>query len=559
MGEFVLVPSVVPHGWQEECIVELCFELTQHMARAGLQGGSGLARSTSGSWRHSCSQAWSPSAKPQECKWPNIQEKTLWLNNQVQGGYIPIPGIGTSHKDAEVPHPNIQLGTILPLPVPHNHIPLTSGLATPWVTFTCIPSHGNSKAGCGEMAHPHTHTHTKGCPPLPQELMDECPTEDPVKKQVRFHKDEDLGVDPTLPMDLTIFLEGETAEEQDNAQSPSIPLTVDPPQLPCHDGHLCCPTHIGGAHPKAPVKPSAAAQSQSKYQLKGMPDPVDQSNQWSKAEMDRVGYHPCWWKEIRTLKRYTLESALKKYTIERDLSEPEALYFSWWQAVAFRLPLPNRRHWVGGIFHPVFMGCILGISCPMLMLPEWETSRQLGRKKTLALARALQCCTERLGAPTRVLCNAAQELQRCMAPLMCLNWDEIVEAPLLEPMGDEPGTSPTLEEEATLLGEEQGLPEAPETTASLWECLKTPKPKEPTEHIDTLSTSVFSKPCQDPFQKIKRSQGRIEPKSLPNPDLDIISDWVQAYLKKSGEIPDWWWDFWSICCQGVEPLNDTKV
>ena len=49
-----------------------------------------------------------------------------------------------------------------------------------------------------------------------------------MKKQVRFYIDEDLGDDPTLPMDLTNFLEGDTAEEWDNTPSSCIPLTVDP-------------------------------------------------------------------------------------------------------------------------------------------------------------------------------------------------------------------------------------------------------------------------------------------------------------------------------------------
>ena len=48
-----------------------------------------------------------------------------------------------------------------------------------------------------------------------------------------------------------------------------------------------------------------------------------------------------------------------------------------------------------------------------------------------------------------------------MAPLMSLSGDDIVEASLLEPMGDERGTSPTPEEEATLLGEELELLEVP--------------------------------------------------------------------------------------------------
>ena len=40
---------------------------------------------------------------------------------------------------------------------------------------------------------------------------------------------------------------------------------------------------------------------------------------------------------------YTLESALKRYTIRAGLSEPEALYLPQWQAVAFRLPLCQQE------------------------------------------------------------------------------------------------------------------------------------------------------------------------------------------------------------------------
>ena len=54
----------------------------------------------------------------------------------------------------------------------------------------------------------------------------------------------------------------------------------------------CYPTHLGGTHLKAPIKPSATTRPQSKSQLKGMPDPVDHPDQWIKAEMDRVGCHP---------------------------------------------------------------------------------------------------------------------------------------------------------------------------------------------------------------------------------------------------------------------------
>ena len=58
---------------------------------------------------------------------------------------------------------------------------------------------------------------------------------------------------------------------------------------------------------------------------------------------------------------------------------------------------------------------------------------------------------------------------------MSLNGDDIVEALLLEPTSNKPRTSPIPEEEASLLGEELELAEAPETTApSLQECPEPP-------------------------------------------------------------------------------------
>ena len=50
------------------------------------------------------------------------------------------------------------------------------------------------------------------------------------------------------------------------------------------------------------------------------------------------------------------------------------------------------------------------------------------QEKTLALACTLETCTERSGMPTGGLCDSVRELQRCMAPLIHLSRDEIVEA-----------------------------------------------------------------------------------------------------------------------------------
>ena len=71
-------------------------------------------------------------------------------------------------------------------------------------------------------------------------------------------------------------------------------------------------------------------------------------------------------------------------------------------------------------------------------LRDFQVTRH---EEILALTQALQHCAERLGMPPRVLCNAAQDLQRCMAPLMWLDRDEIVETLLLGPTDDGPGTS----------------------------------------------------------------------------------------------------------------------
>ena len=123
--------------------------------------------------------------------------------------------------------------------------------------------------------------------------MKECLLEQWMKKQVRFDMDEELGDDPTLPLDLTTFIVGGMAEELDDAPNPSTPLPLDSPQLPPSEGPQCHPTYMGGACPKVPTKPSAG-HSLSQSQLKGMPDQVNHPSQWIMAGMDRVRAHPCW-------------------------------------------------------------------------------------------------------------------------------------------------------------------------------------------------------------------------------------------------------------------------
>ena len=154
----------------------------------------------------------------------------------------------------------------------------------------------------------------------------------------------------------------------------------------------------------------------------------------------------------------------------------------------------------------------------------------LRQEKTLALAQALQCCTERSGALTRVICNIEREIQKCMAPLTSLNGDDIVEASLLEPAGEECKTSPMPEEEAAILDEEPKLLEAPEAAESLPECLDISGPAESAEQINAPTTpaplSDMSKPDCHPFQKAKNPQRETEA------DPSLTTECIWSYVEK---------------------------
>ena len=143
-------------------------------------------------------------------------------------------------------------------------------------------------------------------------------------------------------------------------------------------------------------------------------------------------------------------------------NDPAAQYFTLLQvaAAAFRLPVAQQEASGWWDTPPALHGL-----CPQDFLPPTTASNSqnwvMRQAKMLALAQALQACAEASGAKTGILCKAARKLQQCMAPLMTLKGDDIVEATLLRPTREEPGPSPTPEEEATLLDEEDEPSEAP--------------------------------------------------------------------------------------------------
>ena len=78
--------------------------------------------------------------------------------------------------------------------------------------------------------------------------------------------------------------------------------------------------------------------------------------------------------------------------------------------------------------------------------------RETWKEETLVLARALQHCVERPGAPPGVLWSMVRDLQRCMEPLMCIKGDSGLEASLCEATDNKPEVSMTLAEEAAHFG-----------------------------------------------------------------------------------------------------------
>ena len=148
------------------------------------------------------------------------------------------------------------------------------------------------------------------------------------------------------------------------------------------------------------------------------------------------------------------------------------------QAMAFRLPTVQEE--VAGWWEAPMSICGLG---QQDFMPHHDICgtgdlRETQNEETLALARALQHYMERLGAHTRVLCSMVRDLQRCMEPIMCLKGEDILEASLLRATDNEPGASPILVEETTLLGKDPTPQEAQEAiTCSPDFPEETPKPK----------------------------------------------------------------------------------
>ena len=160
--------------------------------------------------------------------------------------------------------------------------------------------------------------------------------------------------------------------------------------------------------------------------------------------------------------------------------------------------------------------------------PASSNCRVMREQRTLALARVLQSHAKESGCPTGVLCDAARELQWCMAPLLALSGDEIVGASLLQPVEGELSwsiwnlisnltTNLTLKCSMCLCCWDRGA-----GTAHRMDCHS--------YHFSLIS-SFF--PKSSPFPKGKKSRGRAT-----GADAVVAAQWVCSYLEDNYRVPE---------------------
>ena len=186
----------------------------------------------------------------------------------------------------------------------------------------------------------------------------------------------------------------------------------------------------------------------------------------------------------------------------------------------------------------------MGFTSHYCLQPSGLLGHESGKDAGFGLGIAGMC--KGIRGQDRHSLEAARELQKCMPPLMTLNGGDIEEASLLRPAGEEPGPSPTLEEEASLLGKED---EPSEVSGPIPGHLGISRFVEPAEKITAPVTStapcLVSGPCSCPSLKGKKLWEKIDI------DPNNPSQWVQAYMVRDNRLPEWWKEFHPLVCSSV--------
>ena len=373
--------------------------------------------------------------------------------------------------------------------------------------------------------------HTIACPHSPLRLVAECPPLVLAQKQVWFDLANDLGDALSLPTDLINFLGEDITDDWIDAPHPTAPLTADPTQLPHDNSNQLCSTHTGGTWPKTiTAKPKAAAQA-GLWPRRG-PDLVEHPTNWIQVQMIQNPVPPSWWKELRSIHR---ESVCKLgVSLVQQLTQ--------WQAASFQLPIAQEEEsgwWKAPCSLP---GLCLQDFLPCNDSPSTRDFWEKRKEETLGLAWALQHCAGGWGHLPRVLCDAAWNIQRCIASLMDLEADEIVEMSLLGPTDNGSRMSPTLAEEAVLLGDELEPQEAQKATTCPHEHLGAPEPKEPAEqsyapHPPAPSATTPGS-SGNQSQDANRAWHRARPRCLANWDANPMTGSSPIWPKEMSK-RDW--------------------
>ena len=166
-------------------------------------------------------------------------------------------------------------------------------------------------------------------------------------------------------------------------------------------------------------------------------------------------------------------------------------------------------------------------------------------EKNIGSSQGTEACAEASKAKQGVLCRAVREFQQCMAPLMTINGDDIMEASPLRPVEEELGPSPTPEEETTLLAGRDGSSGAHSPAPQQVENLRFIGLAEQT----TAPVSSTAPHCCPSLRRGKSWEGiNINPN---NTGL-----WVSVYLKKDSWLPESWEEFWPLTCSADRHCND---
>ena len=305
-GEYALAPSVLTCTQQEDFMKELWWKLSECMTRAVLWSERMPAELPSRNQRHSEGPVEEDHAC--EVEWQNGWSKLRkrWTHSRGQSGL----------RQCQSPSPSCPSQHQSPSPSPPLFCPADERLHYSMENLKLQPRSQESKS------------RTRWCDASPQR-------EEKPRKQVQFEVDEELGNEPNLPSDSTLFLA--EVQPQSEVTLPVYLLSCPPTKSPQHSCAL-----TGGAWPKVlAVMPHGQSHSQSQMRPEEeRPDPVNYPHWWIADEMSwSSNPNPHWWREIKACGG----TSLGAHIVFMGHNDPAAQHFALQQVATFRLPVAKQE------------------------------------------------------------------------------------------------------------------------------------------------------------------------------------------------------------------------